>query len=469
MGSRLALFGVIWAYCGLAWLYAVNTPRWEIPDEPAHFNYVRVIVEQAALPVLQAGDYDQTYLEAIKAAKFPPDMPVAAIRYESHQPPLYYLLAVPFYLPERDAGLDARLYGLRLYSGLWGAVLLTLVYRIAALLLPRGIGLPLLASAFVAFVPQHLAMLAGVNNDVLAEVVLAAVVFGLLRVLTDPNQTHSRSHNTWWAVGLLFGAALLTKTTAYVGAGLIMVTFLLLWRRGTSLAGELRRAAPGLAVGLLFGAVWFARDAVVYSPTDWLGLGRHSAVVVGQPRTLELYPNYLVAATYYFPIMFRSFWGQFGWMGVPLDARVYNVLLSVTLFVLIGLVPFLASTFPRVARPTSAGSGADNSATPLNRRTDGLLLVGAWFFFTFAATLAYSLDLFQAQGRYLFPALGAIAVFIVAGFGEWIRIASELAERFRRPGVWTQRVLLSVFIGGMIFLDIYCLYRVLIPGLTSKG
>ena len=469
MGSRLALFGVIWAYCGLVWLYALNTPHWEIPDEPAHFNYVRVIVEHAGLPVLQAGDYDQAYLEGDQIAQIPAGY--AGCRHSVR------VASAAALLPPGGAVLrararcrpDARLFGLRLYSGLWGAVLLALVYRIAALLLPRGIGLPLLASAFVAFVPQHLAMLAGVNNDVLAEVVLAAIVFGLLRILTDPNQTPERSHKTWWAVGLLFGAALLTKTTAYVSVGLILVTFLLLWRRGTSLAAELRRAAPGLGVGLMLGAAWFARDAVVYGPTDWLGLGRHSAVVVGQPRTLELYPNYLVAATDYLPIMFRSFWGQFGWMGVPLDARLYNLLLAVTLFALIGLVPFLASTFPRVPRPTTAGTAAVVPEPPAHRQTDGLLLVAAWFLFTFVATLAYSLDLFQAQGRYLFPALGAIAVFVAAGFGEWIRIAAELAERFRRPGVWTQRLLLSVLIGGMIFLDIYCLYRVLIPGLTSNG
>jgi len=448
-------------------LYALNTPHWEIPDEPAHFNYVRVIAEHAALPVLQAGDYDQTYLDAIKSRKFPPDMPVAAIQYESHQPPLYYFLAVPFYVLERDAVLDARLYGLRLYSGLWGAVLLALIYRISALLLPLGMGLPLLASAFVAFVPQHLAILAGVNNDVLAEVVLAAIVFGLLRLLTVPNQPAERSHKTWWAVGLLFGAALLTKATAYVSAGLILVTLLLLWRRGTSLGAEIRRSAPGLVVGLLLGAAWFARDAMVYGPTDWLGLGRHSAVVVGQPLTLELYPDYLVAATDYFPIMFRSFWGQFGWMGVPLDARLYNLLLALTLFALVGLVRYLASTFLRVPRSTRAGTTAIVSGPTFHRQRDGLLLVAAWIFLTFAATLAYSLEYFQPQGRYLFPALGAIAVFVAAGLGEWMRIAVKIAERFRLPSIWTQGLLLSVIIGGMIILDIYCLYRVLIPGLTS--
>ena len=249
--------------------------------------------------------------------------------------------------------------------------------------------------------------------------------------------------------------------------GLILVTFLLSWRRGIPLSAEIRRAAPGLGVGLLLGATWFARDALVYGPTDWLGLARHSAVVVGQPRTLELYPSYLVAATYYVPIMFHSFWGQFGWMGVPLDGRVYSLLLAISLFALIGLVPFLATTFPRLPHLTASGTAALVTPAPYHRQNDGLLLAGAWFLFTFGATLAYSLDLFQAQGRYLFPALGAIAIFVAAGLGEWIRITSEIAEHLRLPSAWTRRLLLSVLIAGMMLLDVYCLYRVLIPGLQS--
>src|SRR5205085_11049290 len=97
MSRRLAFFGIIWAYTWLVSLYALNTPAWQVPDEPAHFNYIRVLAEQAALPVLQAGDYNQAYLDDIKARKFPASMPIDSIRYESHQPPLYYAVEAPFY------------------------------------------------------------------------------------------------------------------------------------------------------------------------------------------------------------------------------------------------------------------------------------------------------------------------------------------------------------------------------------
>jgi hypothetical protein len=82
-----------------------------VPDEPAHYNYVRFVALERSLPVLQPGDYDQGYLERIKAERFPPSMPIDSIRYEFWQPPLYYILAAPIYL-----ATGGSLLGLRLFS-----------------------------------------------------------------------------------------------------------------------------------------------------------------------------------------------------------------------------------------------------------------------------------------------------------------------------------------------------------------
>ena len=54
---------IVAAYLVIGTLYAVKTPAWQVPDEPAHYNYVRYIVEHRALPVLRPGDYDQKYIE----------------------------------------------------------------------------------------------------------------------------------------------------------------------------------------------------------------------------------------------------------------------------------------------------------------------------------------------------------------------------------------------------------------------
>src|SRR6202162_3997951 len=115
--SRLVLVLILIVYVWLGSLYAVHTPAWQVPDEPAHYNYIRAIVEQRALPVLQPGDYDQAYLERLKAELFPPDLPVTGIRYESWQPPLYYLLAAPIFAATGGSLVAVRLFTLLLGCG----------------------------------------------------------------------------------------------------------------------------------------------------------------------------------------------------------------------------------------------------------------------------------------------------------------------------------------------------------------
>ncbi|RMF28308.1 MAG: hypothetical protein D6759_16100, partial [Chloroflexi bacterium] len=179
-GGRRSAVGILLlillAYLVIGFLYAAKTPAWQVPDEPAHYNYVRHLAETGRFPVLEMGDYDQDYLARLTAERFPPDLPIEPLEYEDHQPPLYYLLAAPLY---RLTG--GRLLPLRLLSLLLGAGLIPLAYAVARTLYPHRPVIALGAAAFVAFLPQHVAMMAGVNNDALAELLLAAILWLALR------------------------------------------------------------------------------------------------------------------------------------------------------------------------------------------------------------------------------------------------------------------------------------------------
>ena len=182
LAIRWGLPAIVVLYLILASLYAAYTPAWQAPDEPAHYNYVRYLAEEHRFPVLKPGDYPAAYLEEIKTAHFPPEMSIEPIRYEFHQPPLYYLLAVPVY------GLSGgALLPLRLLSVAMGALLLLVVHRIVGALAPNRPGLALGATAFVAFLPMHLAMTASVNNDTLAELLLALLLLFSIRYLKGPS------------------------------------------------------------------------------------------------------------------------------------------------------------------------------------------------------------------------------------------------------------------------------------------
>ena len=116
-----------------------------------------------------------------RAVNFPPDLSIDPIRYEFHQPPLYYALAAPIY---GLTGGDP--FSLRLFSVALGAGIVLLAYAIARRVFPARPALALGTAAFVAFLPQHLATVAQIGNDVLAELLYAAVLFVLVGWLTQP-------------------------------------------------------------------------------------------------------------------------------------------------------------------------------------------------------------------------------------------------------------------------------------------
>ncbi|MEA3459415.1 MAG: glycosyltransferase family 39 protein, partial [Chloroflexota bacterium] len=399
--SPLAL--IILAYFVLGALYAALTPPWQAPDEPAHYNYVKYLAENRRFPVLQMGDYPHEYLEEIKARRFPPDMSIAPIRYEFHQPPLYYILATPVYLL-----FGGELLPLRLLSVLLGSALLYVAYRLVRELFPNeeelalwnrySTGLALGTAAFVAFVPMHVAMTAAVNNDALAELILASVLWMLVRYVGE-------SEKRLIGLGVLMGLGLLTKTTAYIAIPLAILAVVFAGRWSLRHL-DVKTLGCCLLLALAIALPWLVRNILVYGDFDLLGLKCHDAVVVGQPRTsewLSLYGAGEVARRFLFTT-FRSFWAQFGWMGVLVDERIYLGLALLCTLTGLGFVLFVARTLRH------------RSCTLFQRRALGLLALSALF--TLLSYLWYNTKFVQHQGRYLFPALVPIGLAFSLGLRE---------------------------------------------------
>ena len=143
---RLILLLIVTAYLAAGSLFAFKTPAWQNPDEPAHYNNIATIAAGEGLPVLQHGDYDQTYLAQLIGAGFPPNRSVAPLRYEAYQPPLYYLAAAPVFWLSQGSLLALRLFGVGL-----GAFVIILLYLCAELVFGNKPLLTVGAAAFAAF------------------------------------------------------------------------------------------------------------------------------------------------------------------------------------------------------------------------------------------------------------------------------------------------------------------------------
>ncbi|MCL5946585.1 MAG: hypothetical protein M1298_00975, partial [Chloroflexi bacterium] len=157
----LALLALILlAFLGLGVVWDAVTPPFNNPDEPAHWNYVKFVATNFQLPVLRPGDDPAHLLSTLVSEHFPPGQSIAAIRYEFHQPPLYYASAAVLY--KLTLGLPQRQHVevVRLLSLLYGAATVWLSWLFARLLAPRERWLALATAAFVAFVPMQINMAA---------------------------------------------------------------------------------------------------------------------------------------------------------------------------------------------------------------------------------------------------------------------------------------------------------------------
>ncbi len=405
--SAYVLASILIVYAALGTLFAVKTPRWQNPDEPAHYNYIAHIAAERRLPVLRMGDYDEEYLARLKAEKFPPDLSIEAVRYESHQPPLYYLLAVPVYWLGQGELLALRLFGVVLGGGV-----VLLVLLCAREVVPGSPHIALGAAAFAAFLPMHAALMASVNNDALAELLIAGTVLALLRwqrLSAESGVDSAAGHLL--SAGILIGLGFLTKATAYtlLPVALIVVIFQSVWpvSAGRTRAVELAvRLALAVGPALLLGLPWWIRNSLVYGNLDILGLNWHDAVVTGQPTAADWIAEHGWGAYWERAWTFtsKSFWGVFGWLGVFMDARVYTVLYILTAMAAVGILFRLRA-------------GVNRNEWPWSRflSSPGMTLLLLWLA-TLGAYGWYNLGFIQHQGRYLFPALPAWSLLFAIGW-----------------------------------------------------
>lgn len=440
--TRFILIAISLVYVIIATLFATQTPDWQTPDEPAHYNYIQQIAENGRLPFIEMGDWDQAYLDELRSTRFDAALldNIDTIQYEDHQPPLYYLIATPVYLLT-----DGSLTALRLFSMLFGLVIIICAYGIGQALYPDRPQIGLGAAALVAFVPQHVHILASVNNDTLAWAVIAVTLLLTIHyVISDYPQ-----RNTPILLGMLVGIGFITKSTTYFMGGIVVLAILLRWWRAREIDLS-RHIVLFLIPALILGGLWWGRNIAVYGFPDFLGLARHDAVVVGQPRTAELidrigFNGFIEEIT---RVTFNSFWGQFGWMAVPMQTRFYQAILGLLLLALAG---WMLDT-----------GRSQRQAGHQNGRYAWLLLL-ATTVLAIMAFIYYNTEFQQHQGRYIFPMLIPLGLWLALGLDVWRRYAcAYLPKRLQAISPYATVAIICLFAP----LNIWLLWRVIVPNLS---
>ncbi|HEY8550540.1 MAG TPA: glycosyltransferase family 39 protein, partial [Vicinamibacterales bacterium] len=371
-----------------AWSLVV--PIFEAPDEPAHWQYARYLHDHASLPLYAPGFE------------------------EANSPPLYYLLIAPlaretaspsmvlvrnpdgplhslapprvFLNSDRDFGRYLPIRAARLLSAALSLLTVWICYRVGRAATGRH-GTGLLTAMAVLLLPQFSFRGSHVSNDVLVTLFGAATTLGV--VLLVERFTWSRA--LWTAVAL--AGAYLSKISAIALA--LPVAFALATGQGVPWRTRaIRLGALGLT--LLLVLPWSIRNVVLYG--DPFASGAMRTVVAHIINDRPLLSRYFVTE---FPLLlYRSFFGAFGWANLPLPVWAYVFFGALTIAAVAGLVAGLRRR-------------------SIDRRLAATLVLTGLA--TLAVVVHINRSFTQPQGRYLFPALPAIALLAALGL-EQIRI-----------------------------------------------
>lgn len=375
--DRLWLAVIIVAHIILALVYWHYTPFGAPPDEGPHALYVRSLAENHHLPVFEASD---------------------RANYEAHQPPLYYALGVPFYLAGRALGMYDPGEMVRLLSMILGALSILVIYAAVRRAFPEEPNLGIGAAGFAALLPTHVMLSSSVSNDILVE-----LVFGLAILMATQIALNGVTLRRTLVLGAILGIGLLTKTTCILLFPVALAACIIAWSRGRSSArSALGYLGIALVVGIAIGGWWLIRNRILYGDplalTQFTQAFEHTAKPdFWLSRGLSITQYWLVVAVW----TFCSFWGVFGHMKVFMPTWVYIALAAVTPAVKIG-------SFVR-----QIGLWRES-----RRNADVVVIYYVVCIFVVAAFIKFNISFFQAQGRYLYPALVPLSAFWALGIGK---------------------------------------------------
>jgi len=409
-------------------LYAIGVPPWQHPDEPTHFEHVRIIAETGVLP---AADYVSLPIRREIAASMvkhafwrgmtqPPldDKTLSAVGYSPlgiftlTQPKLYYILAAVWLRPWLGSSVDFQLYVVRALSVLLNLLVVASAFFTTRILFPGRVKLLIAVLALVVFQPGYTDIMSAVNNDALLNAFSAgfflAAAWLYIRGIS-------------WRAAILavlcLAGALLSKTTAV--AVLCAVPFSVIfypWRGKVGFRRVIGVVVLGIVALAVVGIVMSRADNPMvkeglafighYFRMDVLGTWQ-ALTAAGQ---YEKY--YLTAMT-----VFQSFWAAFGWRSVLLASEWYYLLMLATGVAVTGLLWRGTGWLRRRAR----SNDDERRAAYLLFATSALILASAAAIVRSQAVQG-GITNYLSHGRYVFVALVPFALLFTLGWQQWLSV-----------------------------------------------
>lgn len=400
VNERRWLISIFTLYFLLAITYSLIMPPWEAPDEPAHYHlawhlayYGRYASQETnyeayqprmfyyfgsyVMHILNHVDPDLTWYDRPKEFIFNIRKPEP--RFDWNDENYYFLWGM---------------YILRWINILFGGLALWLNWKTFKLIAPEKATLCLAGLALAALTPQYLHIMSAVNND--APGTLAGALLFYLAVRSADSRSNIAGLIT---IFLALVLPFITKLSVLPVSAAALLSMALHW----IFRFKEKRWLIASAILLLSGTFLF----YVFFPEMY-----QTAVGDIQWRLLSFRDNAFTEKHIRFITeqILATYWGKVGWLAVGLPGWIINSLTG------LGLIGMALHVYAWIKNRT-----ADQRA---------ILWIAVWLVATFAilAVFRNGLATRATQGRLLFPAIGAISLWMAAGWHEIL--PSKLQQYF---------------------------------------
>lgn len=395
--ERRWLTSIFSLYVLLAFGYSMLMPIWEAPDEPAHYHIVWYLARRDRLPTL-----DQNYeMNQPKAFYYLGSWVIKALdkvdtRYSNYYVPKEYKQNIRIAERRFDWTDDNYRFMLGVYALRWiniffGLGSLFFIWKAFQFLVPDKSALRIAAMALTAFTPQYLHIMSSVSNDALGTLAGALLFYLTIRMIITPS--------TLGAFILIPLAIILPLTTKLTVLPVSAAIFLILgWTWFYRSPQKKWLIYSGIAILFFIGIIYF-----IFPETIQTALGEVTWRLFSFRKSgidaayLKLITNQIIS----------TYWGKVGWIAVPLPAFIIILLTS---FGLIGMI-----------------LNARNLIKAKSQHPQFYAWIATWLIalFTIAAVTRNGLTTGATQGRFFFPAIGALSVLMISGWYD------KLPERFK--------------------------------------
>jgi hypothetical protein len=372
--------------------FFAKAPDIGAPDERQHANYVRTLLKDHQLPVFQPSSHN------------------FGDEYQGHQPPLYYVCAALAATVTGQTDVETQSFGnvLRLFNALIGASGIVGIF-FAALWTSKREDVAILSASFASVLPMNCALSGAISNDpLLISLVAWSYAFSAKASQTEKDADAKKG---LLIAAVFTGLACVTKSSGLVAMiGFAITAFSMRQRIPT------KQLAPALGLAILIALPIWIRNQILYGDPlaqkafkeAFTGSAQKSNIVAeiemgGAPGSPEV--NYWINWFGYW--VARSFIGTFGYMDIWLNSSsraarstdpntLYKLLIAFIAFAKLSFLIGLRRNWKDTPKPVFVG-----------------LIVAI---ITFMLLVGFNMTYFQAQGRYLMPALAPLSLMFAIGW-----------------------------------------------------